>query len=148
MQATRERWGLDKPIFPDQFVAYLQSTISGDLGFSFIARGQTVSEVLAQRIWPTVILFGLGEVVAIILGLALGRVLGLETRRPGRLRRQRRVPHPLFDAVFPHSAWRCSSIFATTLHWFPTFGMLHGGRPVREPVGPVPRFRSLTSRCH
>ena len=23
VQATREKWGLDKPLFPDQFVAYL-----------------------------------------------------------------------------------------------------------------------------
>ena len=23
LQATRERWGLDKPLFPDQFVAYV-----------------------------------------------------------------------------------------------------------------------------
>ena len=72
LETTRERWGLDKPLFPDQFVAYVTSTVQGDLGFSYAARGRPVTEVLGQRLWPTLLLFGLGEVVAIILGLALG----------------------------------------------------------------------------
>src|SRR3990172_8070230 len=76
LEAARERWGLNDPVFPDQFVAFLGATVSGDLGYSFVARGQTVGQVLAQRIWPTVILFGLGEGVAIVLGLALGAYSG------------------------------------------------------------------------
>ena len=75
-EQTRERWGLNDPLFPDQFVSFLQATASGDLGFSFVARGQTVGEVLAQRIWPTIILFGLGELIAIVVGLALGAYSG------------------------------------------------------------------------
>src|SRR4029453_3788515 len=75
-QAARERWGLDKPVFPDQLIAYLGATAKGDLGFSFAARGAPVTEVLSQRIWPTIILFGLGELLAIILGLALGAYSG------------------------------------------------------------------------
>ena len=67
LQQTRERWGLDKPVFPDQLVAYLGATVRGDLGFSFVARGHTVVDVLAQRIWPTIILFGLGELEEIVL---------------------------------------------------------------------------------
>jgi peptide/nickel transport system permease protein len=76
LEAARERWGLDDPVFPDQFVAFIGATIRGDLGYSFVARGQTVGEVLGQRVWPTVILFGLGELVAIVLGLALGAYSG------------------------------------------------------------------------
>ena len=72
--ATRARWGLDKPVIPDQFVRYLAATVQGDLGFSF--RGRPVVDILAQRIWPTVILFGLGELVAIVIGLALGAYSG------------------------------------------------------------------------
>jgi len=76
LEAARIRWGLDKPVFPDQFIAYIGATVRGDLGYSFVGRGQTVGAVLAQRIWPTVILFGLGELVAIVIGLALGAYSG------------------------------------------------------------------------
>ena len=82
LEAARERWGLNDPIFPDQFVGFLTATASGDLGFSFVARGQTVSEVLAQRIWPTIILFGLGELIAIVVGLALGAYSGWKRGGP------------------------------------------------------------------
>ena len=69
LQAVRERWGLDRPVFPDQFIAYIGATIRGDLGFSFLARGQTVVEVIGQRLWPTLLLFGVGEILAIVFGL-------------------------------------------------------------------------------
>ena len=82
LEAARERWGLNDPVFPDQFVGFLGATASGDLGFSFVARGQTVSEVLAQRIWPTIILFGLGELIAIVVGLALGAYSGWKRGGP------------------------------------------------------------------
>ena len=52
------------------------ATLQGDLGFSFVARGQTVAEVLAQRLGPTLILFGLGEAIAIVIGLTLGAYSG------------------------------------------------------------------------
>jgi peptide/nickel transport system permease protein len=76
LEGTRARWGLDKPLIPDQFVAYLAATAKGDLGFSYASRGRTVTEVIGQHLGPTLLLFGLGEVVAIILGLALGAYSG------------------------------------------------------------------------
>src|SRR3982751_6942359 len=72
----RARWGLDKPVFPDQLVDYLASTARGDLGYSFKFRGEPVVEVLGERIWPTIILFGLGEAIAIVVGLTLGAYSG------------------------------------------------------------------------
>ena len=81
LEQTRERWGLDKPVFPDQFIAYVVATVRGDLGFSFVARGQTVVDVLARIFWPTMILFGLGELHRDRRRPGARRVLGLETRR-------------------------------------------------------------------
>ena len=101
IEQTRARWGLDKPLVPDQLVAYLASTVQGDLGFSFASRGEPVTEVIAGGSGPTLLLFGLGEVIAIVVGLVARRVCGLETRRSGRPRRQRRVAGPLLDAVLP-----------------------------------------------
>jgi peptide/nickel transport system permease protein len=126
LQAARERWGLDKPVFPDQLVAYVGSTLSGDLGYSFVARGQTVGDVLGQRIWPTVILFGLGEVVAIVLGLALGAYSGWRRGGPidylgnGASLLLYSTPYFLLGMVL-------LLIFATTLRLFPTFGMMSAG---------------------
>ena len=126
LEAARQRWGLDKPVFPDQFVSYVGATLRGDLGYSFVARGQTVTDVLAQRIWPTVILFGLGEVLAIILGLALGAYSGWRRGGPvdyvgnGISLILYATPYFLLGMAF-------LLIFATTLRWFPTFGMMTAG---------------------
>jgi peptide/nickel transport system permease protein len=89
LAATRARWGLDDPVLPISFDAdgvhltaenqlfkYLTATAQGDLGFSFVARGQEVTAVLGQRIGPTLLLFGLGELIAIVIGLALGAYSG------------------------------------------------------------------------
>jgi peptide/nickel transport system permease protein len=126
LDAARQRWGLDKPVFPDQFVSYVGATLRGDLGYSFVARGQTVTDVLAQRIWPAVILFGLGELLAIVIGLALGAYSGWRRGGPvdyvgnGISLVLYATPYFLLGMAF-------LLIFATTLRWFPTFGMMTAG---------------------
>jgi peptide/nickel transport system permease protein len=126
LQQTRVRWGLDKPVFPDQFVAYVTSTVQGDLGFSFIAHGRPVTEVLAQRIWPTVILFGLGELLAIVLGLALGAYSGW--KRGGAVDYVGNgVSLILYSTPYFLLGMALLLVFATNLRWFPTFGMMTSG---------------------
>jgi peptide/nickel transport system permease protein len=126
LEAARERWGLDDPVFPDQFVSYLGATFQGDLGYSFVARGQTVTDVLGQRIWPTIILFGLGEILAIVIGLALGAYSGWRRGGPvdylgnGLSLILYSTPYFLLGMAF-------LLIFATGLRWFPTFGMMDAG---------------------
>ena len=48
--AIRDHWGLDKPLFPDQFVAYVAATVQGDFGDSFKFRGREVTSVIAGRV--------------------------------------------------------------------------------------------------
>ena len=126
--ATRERWGLDKPVIPDQLVAYLAATAQGDLGFSFVYRGLPVVDVLADRIWPTVILFGLGEIIAIVLGVGLGAYTGW--RRGGL------VDHlgngaslVLYATPYFLIGMTLLLVFAVGLGWFPTYGMYDVGAP-------------------
>ena len=125
-QAAKERWGLDKPVFPDQFLAYMGATVRGDLGFSFVARGKPVAEVMGQRIWPTIILFGIGELLAIIIGLALGAYTGWKRGGPvdhlgnGVSLVLYATPYFLLGMMF-------LVIFSVALHWFPPFGMLTAG---------------------
>ena len=127
LEATRARWGLDKPIFPDQLVAYVGSTLTGDLGYSFVARGQTVGDVLAQRIWPTILLFGLGEVLAIVLGLALGAYSGW--RRGGPVDYVGNgLSLLLYSTPYFLLGMALLLVFATGLRLFPTYGMMEAGR--------------------
>jgi peptide/nickel transport system permease protein len=133
LAATREKWGLDKPVFPDQFVAYVGSTIQGDLGFSFVARGQTVTEVLGQRLWPTLLLFGAGEIVAIVFGLALGAYSGW--RRGGPIDYLGNgLSLLLYSTPYFLLGMGLLLTFATALGWFPTFGMLTAGATYATPV--------------
>ncbi len=145
VQGTRERWGLDKPLFPDQFVSYMTSTFQGDLGFSFSMRGQTVVEVLESRLWPTLLLFGLGEIIAIVVGLLLGAYSGwkrggiLDFLGNGASLILYATPYFLLGMLL-------LIMFATTLHWFPTFGMNTPGRDyadIFEELGDIGRHLVL-----
>jgi peptide/nickel transport system permease protein len=125
-QAARERWGLDRPVFPDQFLAYITATAQGDLGFSFAARGRPVAEVIGDRIWPTVILFGLGEAVAIAIGLALGAYSGW--KRGGWVDQVGNgVSLVLYATPYFLLGMLFLLVFALGLGWFPTFGMMTSG---------------------
>jgi peptide/nickel transport system permease protein len=136
---TRERWGLDKPVFPDQFVRYVASTVQGDLGFSYVSRGQTVVEVLWTRLWPTLILFGLGEILAVGFGLALGAYSGW--RRGGPVDYiGNGVSLLLYSTPYFLIGMAMLLIFATALHWFPTYGMLEVGRVYATPLDRLADF--------
>ena len=132
LAATRERWGLDKPLFPDQFVRYVASTVQGDLGFSYIVarpdrrrgprprssgrRSSCSASARSSRsssAWPS---------VPTPAGNAAARSTTSATAcRSSSTRRRTSC-----------SAWACCCIFATALGWFPTFGMLDARRGVRR----------------
>lgn len=145
IEATRIRWGLDKPLFPDQFVSYITSTLQGDLGYSFSMRGQTVVEVLEQRLWPTLLLFGLGEIIAIVIGLVLGAYSGW--KRGGILDfLGNGASLVLYATPYFLLGMGLLILFATTLGWFPTFGMNTAGRDyadIFEELGDVARHLVL-----
>jgi len=126
LEATRERWGLDKPVLPDQFVAYLAATAQGDLGYSFFYRGLPVVDVLSDRIWPTVILFGLGELIAIVVGVALGAYSGW--RRGGAVDHiGNGVSLILYSMPYFLLGMGLLLVFAVWLGWFPVYGMFTPG---------------------
>lgn len=133
LESTRARWGLDKPLFPDQFVAYLTSTAQGDLGFSYGARGRPVTEVIGQRLGPTLLLFGLGEIVAVIVGLALGAYSGW--KRGGIVDYVGNgLSLILYSTPYFLLGMGLLLLFATGLGWFPTFGMVTAGATYAGPL--------------
>jgi len=70
VQALQESFGLGKPLSA-QFTSYVRDTLSGDLGISYKFR-QPVSRVIADRIWPTVLLLGVSTILSTVIGLLIG----------------------------------------------------------------------------
>jgi len=132
VDAARARWGLDEPV-PVQLVKYLAATAQGDFGYSFQYRGQPVGEVIGNRMWPTIILVGIAEVIAIIFGLALGAYSGW--KRGGNVDRVGNgVSLVLYSMPYFVIGMPLIIIFAAELGWFPTSGMLTPGATYASPM--------------
>jgi len=69
-QAMRERFGLDGSVV-EQLQVYLGGLLRGDLGSSYASR-TPVTEVLASRLPPTLLLMTVQFAIAIIVGVVLG----------------------------------------------------------------------------
>lgn len=123
---VQAEWGLDKPLIPDQLVAYMASTAKGDLGYSFFFRGTPVTDVIGQRFWPTILLIGMGEFISIFVGLAVGAYAGW--RRGGLGDRiGSGISLILYSMPYFVIGFPLIIIFAAGLGWFPTSGMLTVG---------------------
>jgi peptide/nickel transport system permease protein len=123
--AARARWGLDDPV-PVQLVKYIGATLQGDLGYSFKFQGLPVTEVLAGRLWPTLILFGLGEIIAIVVGLGLGAYSGW--KRGGSVDYVGNgLSLVLYSMPYFVIGMLMIGVFAAGLGWFPTNGMFEVG---------------------
>lgn len=73
--ALREQFGLDKPVFPDQFFNTIGQWLQGNLGVSWSLR-RPVGEVLMSKLGNTLLLISLGQVFSIVLGISLGLFAG------------------------------------------------------------------------
>ncbi|MBI3243884.1 MAG: ABC transporter permease [Chloroflexi bacterium] len=73
--ALRAQFGLDKPVFPDQFFATLGQWAKGNLGISWSLR-RPVSDILTTKLGNTLLLVTLGQTFSIALGIALGLFAG------------------------------------------------------------------------
>jgi len=118
----RAQWGLDKPLFPDQLVDYVAATAQGDLGFSIKFEGEPVVDVLATHLGPTLLLFGLGEILAAIIGLTLGAYTGWRRGGPIDLAGNG-VSLILYSMPYFVIGMALLVVFSTTLGWFPASGM-------------------------
>jgi len=120
--AQRERWGLDRPVFPDQVLAYLESTIHGDLGYSFKYRGRRVSQILEERLWPTIVLVGVAQLIAIAGGILLGAFSGWQRGRSA----DRVIVATSLTFYSTPLFWLGMILvltFSTWLGWFPAYGL-------------------------
>lgn len=72
LDAFSAQYGLDQPL-PQQFWTYLKNTAQGDLGVS-IRYNVPVSELIVDRMWPTIALVGVSTLLATVIGVYLGMV--------------------------------------------------------------------------
>lgn len=89
-EAMRVRFGLDKPVIncfetlnpvkvgdcwinpgETQFFLYISNLVRGELGISYHTNGP-VSEILAERLWNTLLLIGAGQILSIVVGILFG----------------------------------------------------------------------------
>lgn len=124
VEKQRKAFNLDKSL-QWQFVYYWKDTLEGEFGMSFSEK-RPVSEVVVERIWPTVLLVGVGTIFATVIGMISGVFAGW--RRNGT-----------FDVVTTNLGMVFYSmptfwfgllmimLFSTQLRWFPTGRMEEPG---------------------
>lgn len=98
IEAIRVRFGLDKPIIncfeslnpvkfgscdvnplDTQFVIYINNLLHGEMGISYHSN-RPVADVLAERLWNTVVLIGAGQILAILVGVIFGTFAAWKAR--------------------------------------------------------------------
>ena len=70
IEVMKKEWGLDQPLYV-RYLDYMGKLLTGDLGKSFLRR-ESVTGLLASRIWPTLKLAVVAMGVAVCLGVPLG----------------------------------------------------------------------------
>ena len=123
VDARRAALGLDNPLWL-QYVDYLRNLFAGRFGTS-ITSGLPVSQVISQRLPYTLELAGYSFVVAVVVAVPLGLVLGVATR--GGRRRGTELAFTsvsILLAAIPGFllAVGLVYVFAVTLHWVPVAG--------------------------
>ena len=118
--ALEEKFGLDKPL-PVQYINYLKTAMSGDLGTSIIYN-RPVSDMIVEKLPATILLVLTSGVLSLIIGTAMGIIAA---RREGSI----------IDFIFSGFSYILNSmpsfwlglmliiIFSSKLGWLPTYGM-------------------------
>jgi peptide/nickel transport system permease protein len=116
IKAQRKVFHLDKPVW-EQFIYYWSDTAQLHFGNSF-AEKRPVTQIISERIWATIILCGLGTLLANALGMVEGVFAGWRRGQP-------------FDVATTDTSmvmyamptfWQCLlaiMFFSVYLGWFP-----------------------------
>ena len=127
----RERYGLDQPILV-QFIAFFRNALVFDFGES-IRYGAPVTELLAARIGPTLLLAGASLAIALLIGLSMGYLAGLW--HGGRLDRFGRTLAFTGQSVPSfYLGILLILIFSVNLQWFNSIGPISPQRLVLPAV--------------
>jgi peptide/nickel transport system permease protein len=123
IDVLHEEWGLDEPL-AQQLWLFFQRLVQGDLGDSLLFR-QPVTDVIVERMGPTLWLIGLGSLLSIAIAVPLA-VLGAVKKDTIFDHLSRAVP--MLGFAMP-PAWvgiMLVLIFSLNLGWFPVGGYGEG----------------------
>lgn len=121
----KAQYGLDQPL-PQQFLTYLQTTLSGDLGVSLRYK-VPVSDLIVDAFWPTLLLVGTSTLLAMFLGVYIGMISAWN-----RGRTVDRVWTPTTLTLYSMPEWWLGLLLIAALAAgsgpfpgiFPTFGLM------------------------
>jgi peptide/nickel transport system permease protein len=125
---------LDQPMWK-QFAYYWEDTAQLRFGMSFKER-RPVSEIVAERIWPTIILCGLGTLLATLIGMIEGVIAGW---RRGKATDVVTTDVSMVMYAMP-TFWQCLlaiMFFSVALGWFPV-GRMYQPLQHFHMWGPIP----------
>ena len=120
MAQLRQKFGLDQPLHV-QLVGYLKQVLSLDLGYSF-RHGMSVSELIATRLGPTLLLM----LTVLVLSVGLGVLLGAIAARNLNRWRDNVISILAVLAYATPVFWAglmLIVVFSVELGWFPVSGM-------------------------
>jgi peptide/nickel transport system permease protein len=133
IDALRHRFGLDQPVFPNQYVRYLKDTATLHLGYStFQYPGASVSHIYWGRMGKSLILITTSTIASIVLGVLMGIYGGW--RRGGHADNGSMASSLVLYAMPEFVLGMILLlIFAKWLGWFPSGG--YDSRPVTDYTG-------------
>ncbi|MGH8776753.1 MAG: ABC transporter permease [Jiangellaceae bacterium] len=132
--AMAREFGLDRPVL-EQFGTYLSGVLRLDLGDSF-QYNRPVTELIADRLWPTILLVGTSVVISATIGLWLG-VRGAWHHGSTSDRVNTGVALTLWSVPSFWLGLIMIVVFASGAGWFPTTGMKTPGTSGWEAVPDV-----------
>jgi peptide/nickel transport system permease protein len=122
IEELKHRFGLDQPIFPNQYVEYLKDTATLQLGYStFQYPGESVTSIYWSRMGRSLILITTSTIASIIIGVLMGIYGGW--RRGGRVDNSSMASSLILYAMPEFVLGMILLlIFAKWLGWFPAGG--------------------------
>jgi peptide/nickel transport system permease protein len=138
-ERLREEFGLNKSM-GEQFIAYAEQTVQGNLGVSY-ATSLPVRSEIAEKIWPTMLLVGSSTILSAIFGILAGIRAGW--KRNSAFDRGS-TGLSMFTYAMPefYVGMLLLALFAFNLAWLPTGGMEDPGGG-----GTVDTLRHLLLPC-
>lgn len=163
IEALEIKFGLDKPVIncfetlnpvklgdcainpmETQFFIYARNLLQGEMGISYHTN-RPVADVLAERLWNTILLIGVGQILSIVFGVALGAIAAWRART--------KVDYGAVTASL--IAWSLPTFWLgiLLLFWGSTIGLPVGGKatpgmssfPLLQQWGDIARHMLLPS---
>lgn len=126
-QELLHSYGLDKPLFPGQFMDYMGDLVRLDLGKSIIVRGdEPVVSVFFEFVGPTLLLVGISTVLSTIIGVWMGIRAGWKRGGAFDLSSMG-LSLILYSMPEFWLGMLLILLFSTTLGWFPNSGRVTVG---------------------